>query len=147
GAGAGTAGALLLPGLGATATHLGAGLGALGARTAGGELGGDDLVHHRDVRLDAEDVLIEVDRAGVGAGRGLDGHRRHHAPPLVAALTASRITTSPPLGPGTAPRTSRRFFSASEETTRRLRVVTFSAPMRPAIRVPLNTRAGVAQAP
>ena len=47
GAGPGAAGALLLPGLGATTAHLGAGLGGLGAGPAGGQLGGDDLVHHR----------------------------------------------------------------------------------------------------
>ena len=53
----------------------------------------------------------------------------------------------PPRGPGTAPLTSTSSRSGSAWTTSRFRVVTCSPPMRPAIRVPLKTRAGVAQAP
>ena len=53
----------------------------------------------------------------------------------------------PPRGPGTAPLTRISSRSASAWTTSRLSVVTCWPPMRPAIRVPLKTRAGVAQAP
>src|SRR3546814_3055756 len=47
GAGPGATGALLLPRLRATATHLGAGLGGLRAAALGGELRGHDLVQDR----------------------------------------------------------------------------------------------------
>ena len=50
------------------------------------------------------------------------------------AFTALRTTTLPPRGPGTEPRTSTSPASASTSTTRRLSVVTFPPPMRPAIR-------------
>ena len=46
-----------------------------------------------------------------------------------------------------APLSSRRLRSASADTTVRFWVVTLSPPMRPAMRVPLNTRAGVAHWP
>ena len=54
--------ALLLVGLATATGDLGASLRALGACTAMGELGGDGLVHDRDVRLDAEHVIGELDR-------------------------------------------------------------------------------------
>ena len=53
----------------------------------------------------------------------------------------------PPRGPGTAPLTRISSRSGSAWTISRLSVVTCWPPIRPAIRVPLNTRAGVAQAP
>ncbi len=53
----------------------------------------------------------------------------------------------PPRGPGTAPFTRISSRSGSAWTTSRLSVVTWWPPIRPAIRVPLKTRAGVAQAP
>jgi hypothetical protein len=65
---AGVAGALLTVGLGATTGDLAAGLRALGARPASGELGGDDLVHDRHVRLDAEVGLVELHLSGVATG-------------------------------------------------------------------------------
>src|SRR5439155_614190 len=52
--------------------------------------------------------------------------------------------TRPPGGPGIAPFTINRLRSASTATTSRLRTVTRSLPIWPAIRVPLNTRLGVA---
>ena len=55
--------------------------------------------------------------------------------------------TSPPSGPGTAPRISRRLRSGSARTTSRFKIVTRSLPIWPAIRMPLNTREGVAHAP
>src|SRR4029453_13670606 len=96
------------------------------------------------VGLDAEQRVGQADAAALAAGRGLDLHRSHRAPP---PFTASRMRTSPPLGPGTAPRTSSSWLSGSACPPRRFWVVTFWLPMRPAMRVPLNTRAGVAHAP
>ena len=61
----GAAGALLAEGLLAATANLFAGLGGLGARTLGGELGLDDLVHHGHVGLDTEDG-------------GLEGHGTEH---------------------------------------------------------------------
>src|SRR6201992_2836903 len=55
--------------------------------------------------------------------------------------------TRPPRGPGTAPLMSSRFLSPSTACTVRLCTVVRSEPIRPAIRTPLNTRPGVAQAP
>ena len=49
--------------------------------------------------------------------------------------------------PGTAPRTRMRLESARMRTTRRFFTFTRSPPVRPAMRVPLNTRPGVAQPP
>src|SRR5690606_1123872 len=112
----GTAGALLLERLGTAAADLGPGLGAVGAGAAGGQLGRDHLVHHGDVRLDPEDLVGQLDRAGVSAGRGAQGDLHRHFPPF----TASRTITTPPLGPGTEPLTSSRFRSASAWTTSRL---------------------------
>ena len=102
----------------------------LGAGTLGGELGGDDLVHDGDVGLDAEDLVVEIDGAGVGAGSVAERDGGHQAAPPLAAewpFTASRMTTRPPLGPGTAPRTSTTCCSASERTTFRFSVVTLVA--------------------
>ena len=65
------------------------------------------------------------------------------APPFAAVLR----NTTPPLGPGTAPLIRIRPVSASTRCTVRFWVVTFTWPMRPAMRRPLNTRPGVAQPP
>ena len=60
---AGPASALLSQRLATTAAHLGPGQCALSAGAGSGQLGGDDLVHHRHVGLDAEERLVELDRA------------------------------------------------------------------------------------
>ena len=60
----------------------------------------------------------------------------------VAFLTASLIVTQPPFEPGTAPLTMIRPRSASVRTTCRFWVVTRTAPMWPAIFLPLNTLPG-----
>ena len=73
----GPAGALLAPRLGAAAAHLGARLGAVRAGALGRELRGDDLVHHRDVRLDAEDVVGQLDGVAVAAVGRLHRERGH----------------------------------------------------------------------
>src|SRR5439155_21689306 len=122
----------------------GAGLRALRARAGRGELRGHHLVEHGHVGLDAEDGVVELDGAGRGARTGAHVDLGHlYRPPF----TASRMSTSPPRGPGTAPLMSSRSRSASACTTSRFSVVTRWWPTRPAIRVPLNTRDGVAQAP
>ena len=59
-----------------------------------------------------------------------------------AFLTASLIVTQPPLEPGTAPFTMISPRSASVRTTCRFCVVTRTAPMWPAIFLPLNTLPG-----
>src|SRR6266508_1417886 len=145
----GAARPLLAPRLGATAGHLGPGLGALVSAPAGGELGRDHLVHNGNIGLDAEHGLVQLHRTGLLAGLIADVDFAHASRPSfpTTAFTALRMSTSPPLGPGTAPFTSSRLRSGSAWTTSRLRVVTRSPPMRPAILVPLNTREGVAQAP
>src|SRR5206468_11776465 len=98
------------------------------------------------------DGVVEGDGADLLAGgvADVDGGHRHTFPFWVAAAlprTASRIRISPPRGPGTAPLSRMIWRSASAWTTSMFSVVTCWWPMRPAIRVPLNTRAGVAQAP
>src|SRR5262249_11706024 len=123
---------------------LGARLRAVRAGARGCELRGDDLVHHGDVGLDAEHRVGQLDGARV---RALGVTHREAAHRFTAALVALRTNTSEPDGPGTAPFTSSRPRSASPCTTSRLRVVTRSLPFWPAMRRPLNTRAGVAQAP
>src|SRR5437588_12241965 len=55
-------------------------------------------------------------------------------------LLVGRTTRSPPLGPGTAPRTSNRLFSLSTLTTSRLRTVTWALPYCPAARWPFLGR-------
>ena len=59
-----------------------------------------------------------------------------------AFLTASLIVTQPPFDPGTAPLTMISPRSASVRTTCRFCVVTRTAPMCPAIFLPLNTLPG-----
>ena len=139
GALAGVTGALLLERLPATAANLGSRLGALRTTAASGQLSGDDLVHQRHVGLHAEHRLVEVEVAGIVAGRVLHCDRCHvgHLP-----FTALRTMTTPPFGPGTEPLTSSRLRSMSACTTSRLSVVTCSWPMWPAIFRPLNTRPG-----
>src|SRR5205085_8165283 len=88
------------------------------------DLGGEDRLVERDV-LRALAVAVQKRRSG-------------HYP---------RTSTMPFLGPGTAPFTSSRLFSASMSCTVRPSCVTRLPPMRPAILMPLNTREGVADAP
>src|SRR5206468_2048478 len=144
---AGAAGALLAERLAATASHLAAGLGVVGALARRGELGDDDLVHQRDVDLDLEHLCRQLDGPDLLAGRGEDVDGAHLPAPFCGVLEAVRTSTRLPRGPGTAPLISTRPFSASTACTVRLNVVVRTWPIRPAIRTPLNTRAGVAQAP
>src|SRR5690606_34035481 len=117
GALAGTTGALLLPGLLAAASHLGAGLGLVRALAGRSLLGDDHLVDQGHVGLHVEDRRRQLDGAGLLAGRveHVDGQVRCHRAQASFAglLTAERTSTRPPLGPGTAPLTSTRPFSTS----------------------------------
>src|SRR5205807_5914719 len=77
------AGALLAPRLLAAAPHFGPRARALRAGARGGELRGDHLVHDGDVRNDAEQRVVELDRARGRPRRRADvggGHR--YLPPL-----------------------------------------------------------------
>ena len=102
---AGAAGALLLVGLAATAANLAAGLGRVRALASSGLLADDDLVDQRDVGLDVEDLGGEINL------HGRTGFLGGHAPASSVLFAAERITTSPPLGPGTAPLSRIRPFS------------------------------------
>src|SRR5690606_37669428 len=117
----------------------------VGALACGSELGHHDLVDQRDVRLDVEHLGRKLGGAGLLA-RGVehvDGLRHgSHAP-----FAAVRTSTTPPLGPGTAPLTSTRPLSASTACTVRFWVVWRAWPMRPAIFMPRNTRDGVEAPP
>src|SRR3712207_3597109 len=146
---AGAARALLAVRLLAAAGDLAAGLRLVRALARRRELRDDDLVHQRDVGRDVEDLGGQLDRAGRAAARVADVEGGHYAFTVrfTLLLTAVRTVTRPPTGPGTAPLMSSRPCSASTLWTVRLRVVTCSWPIRPAMRVPLNTRAGVAHAP
>src|SRR4029079_2818113 len=84
-----------------------------------------------------------------------DAHRRLLGAHDLASVPESAVF--PPFGPralrvlfrepGTAPRTSSRFSSARTATTSMLFVVTRSAPRRPDMRFPLNTRPGYERLP
>src|SRR6185503_19416076 len=135
---AGAARALLAPRLRAAARDEPAALRAAGPATRGVELRADCLVDEMRLHLGLEDLCVEreVLRRAAEHGR-LGGHQR----------STVRISTSPLFGPGTEPRTRRRFRSASISWTTRPGWVTRWAPMWPAIFLPLNTRDGVADAP
>src|SRR4029077_674785 len=80
-------GSLLAPRLRAAAGHLGPGLRAVGPGALVCQLGGDDLVHHGHVRLDAEQGLGEIDAGRLGAAQRADVEL--HASPPDASPSAS----------------------------------------------------------
>ena len=146
----GPAGALLLERLPAAAGHLGPGLGALGPGPGRGQLGGDDLVQHRHVGLDAEEVGVEGPGPGGRAVRPVhvDPRRVDGCRPSLASLDGVADEHQAAAGPGHGALEQQQVCARRRPgRPRRLRVVTRSPPIWPAIRVPLNTRAGVAQAP
>src|ERR1700681_4602934 len=138
---AGTSGAFLAVGFAPAAAHVAARLGRRRALTSVGELADQRLVHHRLVRLDAEDGIGELDAAGLDTGLVDDSRAAHAGSPIVAERSLSRIMTTWFLWPGTDPCTSSRWRSVSTRTTSRLRTVIWVAPCWPAILRPLNTRA------
>src|SRR5271154_6196992 len=145
---AGAAGALLAIRLPAAAAGLSAGFGRMRALAGRRPLGRHHPMHQRDVGRRVEQLGRQLDGATLLAVRAadvnLDRLGRHQFSPRLMAL---RTITSPPLRPGMAPLISSTPFSASTLCTIRFWVVTRSLPIRPAIRVPLNTRAGVAHPP
>src|SRR6202035_3600998 len=134
-------GPLLAVGFAPAAAHVAACLGRRGALTSVGELADQRLVHHRLVRLDAEDRLGELHAAGLGARLVDEARAAHACSPIIAERSLSRIMTTWFLCPGTDPCTSSRLRSVSTRTTSRLRTVIWVAPCWPAILRPLNTRA------
>ncbi len=139
---AGTTRALLLPRLLAAAAHVGAILLGLRAGTRAGQMGRHDLMHERLVERGTERRIRELERAFTTLD--FDFHRSISCRSYLAtALMAGRTTSWPFSLPATAPFTSSRLRSASTLTTSRLIVVTLSAPKRPAMRLPGNTRPGV----
>src|SRR5436190_6322859 len=137
-AGASAAGALLAECLGRGHRDLAARERRRSAVTARVELGGGGAVYQAHVELLAEDLLVEVDRAGLAEVRRC----------LLRHLYASvLISTTEPLAPGTEPRSRTTFWSGSTSTISRPRWVTRLLPIWPGPRMPLNTRDGVADAP
>ena len=133
--------ALLLADLDGGARHFAAALGARVAGAAVRHLGDVGLVEHRPVRFDGEDFIRDFNFAKRGPGRV--NHLELH----FATFLAERTWTSAPIGPGTDPATKMTFCSSFLVTISRLRTVTRSAPMWPAMRVPLKTRPGVVPEP
>ena len=101
----------------AAAANLAASLGLVRALTRSVELSGHDLVDKRHVGLNIEDVSGQLGSAGLlscgveNVDRQVVSHENQA--PFFGPLTAERTRTMPPLGPGTAPLMSTRFFSAS----------------------------------
>src|SRR4029077_2242322 len=159
----GLAGALLLVHFLASDVHFRTVLGVVGSGHALQELIAHHAVDEIGPRLKAEDRIRELDGAGLGGlergdvsfhhavsfdsvdcGASEEPLRGLKAPGRGASFggffkTASRTSTQPPLEPGTAPRTITRPRAGSVFTTTRFCVVTRSAPMWPAIFLPLNT--------
>src|SRR5581483_11780729 len=131
---AGASGALLAPRLRAAAGDGAAVLRLRRARPPGVRLRADGLVDEVRLHLGAEDRLVELARAGPAEHGSGGGHQ-------------PRTSTIPFLGPGTEPLTSSRFRSGSTRWTVSPTCVTRLPPIRPAIRTPLKTRDGVADAP
>src|SRR6266508_4148173 len=111
------AGALLLVRLLTAAADLAARLGLVRALPGGRQLRHHDLVHERDVGLHVEDIRRQLDRADLLAIGGDDVHSGHSTLPFAGTFAAVRSRTSPPLAPGTAPRTRMRLFSGSTAWT------------------------------
>src|SRR5437762_7720473 len=101
---------------------------------------------HRLIRRDTEHVLIQLGLLRSPAGATSDGNFHRYRLRRVLALDL-RIMTSAPVAPGTDPLIATIECSGSTATTCTRFAVRWSPPMRPAIRVPLNTRPGVVPAP
>src|SRR5699024_5954174 len=106
-------------------------------------------VHQRHVGLHIENLVRELDGA-VRLARGCLHLNAAHlvAPPFASpAFAAVRTNTTPFFGPGTAPRSSSRPSSGRTLYTVRPYLVTCALPIRPDMRLPVNTRPGVAAPP
>src|SRR5262249_50256028 len=136
---AGAAGALLAPGLRASAGDEPAAFRGAGTAPARVQLCTHGLVDDVRLHVGREHRLFEGDVLLGGSAEQRRLGRGHYA--------SSRTSTNPFFGPGTAPLTNRRLRSASTSWTTRPTWVTRSPPSRPAMRTPLKTRDGVADAP
>src|SRR5690606_26384572 len=154
----GAARTLLLVHLGACAGNLGASLGLVRALLLLGKLPAYDALQDILARIQSEDRFAELQLAGFLAGEGRDLEIHCHAPSAVvsalasalariaagfgasfgkSALAASRTRIHAPLVPGTAPRMRIRPRSMSVDTISTFCVVTRTAPIWPAIFLPL----------
>src|SRR3990172_13068960 len=124
GTGPGPAGMLLGIELPAAAGHLRPGLGGGRAQALVGLLADHRLVQDCHILLDPKDLLLDLYLAAYLALQGVDWYWYHGCP--------FWMSSSPPLAPGTAPRTRSRFLSLSAWTTSRPCTVTLSAPRCPA---------------
>src|SRR5262249_11760776 len=109
---AGAAGPFLAIQLACAAGDLAATARVVGAVAGVGLLANDGLVHHRDVRLDAENILGELDGPDLVAGLIEEFCFHQVVSSYFAAFTARRTITNPFLAPGTDPRTSSKCLSA-----------------------------------
>src|SRR5690606_3379358 len=136
--------ALLPPGLPAAAPHHGAGFGGSSARPLVGQIHDHGPVHQAGINGRIEHRRGQFNFIYLLALQVVDGHLRHnlHSRLFLPATVVGRISTMLPRAPGTEPRKTRRWRSASTFTTGRPRTVTRRPPMRPGMRRPLNTRPG-----
>src|SRR5262249_31312364 len=151
GALAGATGALLLPGLLAATRDFAAPLGVVGSRASRRQFTDHRLMHqgnaHGPVKYRRQFQCGVALAAEYGDGR-------HRCLPSLAfccgalvCLTLLRTSTRPPLAPGIAPRSKRRFCSGITRTTGRFSTVRRSPPMRPGRWCPGQTREGSDEAP
>src|SRR5699024_9056663 len=122
--------------------HFLADLGVLGALALVGQEVDDRLVDGLLVRGDPEDGVGKLNGGNFLAVH-IDDIKFSHCVFLPYALTLSWMVTTEPFGPGMAPLTAIRLFSASTLTMLRFCTVTRTAPMWPGSFLPLNTRDGV----
>ena len=136
----GAAGALLTIGLLAAAGNFTAGLGALGALTAVGEVSHDHLMENGLVDGLTKYILGKLDIANDLTGNIVQCYVRHFFfPPYFTVLFT---VTMVPLAPGMAPLMSSRFRAASTRATSRFWTVTVSLPMWPGRRLVRKTSPG-----
>ena len=126
---------------------LAAGLGRVRALARGGELGHDDLVDQRDVGRHVEDLGGQLDLRRCRRRRRPDAARSRTGS-LSGPLRGGADEHQAALGAGDrAPDQQQARARCRPCATVRPGVVWRSWPIRPAMRRPLNTRPGVAQAP
>ena len=123
----GATGPLLPPRLDATAADVAAGLGGMGPCALRRRAGDDHLMHERNVHRRTEQLVGQLALADHSAGRVPDLDRGHDDP-FLPLLTADRIITRPPVGPGIAPFSNSRLRSRSASTTSRFSTVTRAFP-------------------
>src|SRR3970282_2448656 len=125
----------------------------MGAGAEGRQLPRDRLMQQRHPDLDAEDLGLELEGSLRLSGLIEDGDLGHRYSAFrcrcwaFVSLTLFRTTTRLPMGPGTAPRTTRRFCSGNTRMTRTFSTVRRSPPIRPGRWWPAQTRGGSDEGP